>query len=320
MTSRDGFSRRACALFGGSRRFIAVGCFVVSGLVVNGPVAARSPEPPAATPPAATPPAATPPTTPNSMPPEVAVELQRRIEELEKELEAAKERIRELEKDLAAAQASKAGGSNASAPATPPAEIPADQALASPDTFLRFAQQAYASEFTDASVAAAPNESADAAGVRLQRRIERWTAAMNREWRKSVRWLVQHGKAQIRSDGVTVQVTVLDEATGAPIGEAFEITLDARQAKRYSERVGRAAPPERWVLSAVFAPRFVANPNRMDPGVFNHPPLVGPGVELRQELVVESFVPARQEAAKPAAPNAPTPPNGPTSPNGAGSP
>jgi hypothetical protein len=132
---------------------------------------------------------------------------------------------------------------------------------------------------------------------------------MSRDWRKPIRWLVRPLRVETQGTGLFVKAIVVDDVTGDAVGKEFEFTLDPRIARRYQERYSKIAPPDRFVVAGVFAPRFVVNLERTDVGAFDNPPFVGPGVEVFPELTVTSFVAAKEakdEKADPAAtPQAP---------------
>ncbi|MDZ4829825.1 MAG: hypothetical protein SGJ09_06460 [Phycisphaerae bacterium] len=277
-----------CLVPSKSRQNLVVSLAASAVLSLASVCGASAPQTPPATPvpaiPSATAPAAT---------AAEAEAMRARIRALEAELKAAQARVRALE-------AAAAGAAVTTPAVAGPVAVTAANALTSDASFLRFARESYATEF--------PPKEGEAAAAR-QRRLEHWAAAITREWRKPIHWLLWHGKSEIRGDTLVIQVVGIDEATGGAIGNEFELVLDAKQARRYTERLGRTAPPERWMLQAVFVPKFVVNMQRQEPGVFDKPPFIGPGIEMRSDLVVESFTPAKAPVPEktPTAPATPAP-------------
>ena len=243
----------------------------------------------AQTPPASAPPA-TPPVDPGSQAAQQAA--QERIQALEKELAEAHATIATLKAEIAQL---KAAGGVAPTPPAPAAELTPDQALLSVQHFTRFSREAYLRDVAPLVGTDLRSESGRGGG---QRTLEKWVGSMNRDWRKPVKWTVVVREIERRPDGASARIQVVDGTTGESFGDVVTLPLDERQAKRLESFGRRPNQSGYWNLAAVFTPQLTVNMARLDPGVFDTPPYIGPGVEFRYTLVAESLTPiaaAKQE-------------------------
>jgi hypothetical protein len=216
-----------------------------------------------------------------------AQEAARQIESLRQELEEARRRIAELEREL---EAARQATQTPAAPTAPPAaepELPPEAALRSPAHFTRFLREAYVRELSSQL----PENPRGGLPTAAQRAIERWVAAKNREWRKPVTWLARLRELSRTENGASISVSLLDPDSGETIGDPLTVSLDDRQARRVEQMQLRRPPPERWVLTGVFVPNLAVVPGRLQPGLFDNPPFIGPGVEFRFQILPESFAP-----------------------------
>lgn len=209
------------------------------------------------------------------------IEMQReRIEVLEQQLaELTSERrnvvstLRRIEGMLAGLRQELDSG-NTPAPAVLRAETPSDP-LASPESLMRELQIRYR-----AAMAGLPLETeADRAAFAKQAQL--WARLTNRELRGKRSWLVTlEDLASVGDNGSVVRMTVLDETSGLPIGEAVDIGFPAK----FLERFSRGSRSGRWVLTSIVIARPVLNESRITPGVFEYPPFVGPMMEFDFDL------------------------------------
>lgn len=213
-------------------------------------------------------------------------EALRQVESLRRELDEARRRIAELERELEAARrAAPIPAPPAPTAPAPAAELPVEAALLSPAHFARFMREAYVRDLAEQL----PQDLRGGLPTAAQRSIERWVAAQNREWRKPVKWLGRLREFTRTANGATLSVSLIDPDSGDAIGDPLAITLDERQARRVEQMQLRRPPPERWILSGVFAPALSVAPGRLQPGLFDNPPFIGPGVEFRYQVLPESF-------------------------------
>lgn len=258
----------------------------------------------------------TPPPAPSS---NEAKALAERVKALEAELAQAKARIAELESQLAQQAAPAPNG--ATQPTAAPTDAEADAGkITSVAQFFAKAKAEYALAFP--SSADAPPESPAA----LKRSLDRFAVSMNRAWKQQVRWSAILKKADRAADGTTLTVQPINE-DGSARGEPIQMHVDTVRNRRLDTILQRAQPEETYTINALFIPRLTANADRMKEGVFNNPPLVGPGIEFRYEIDVDGLAIAKPTAGKdgksgkgeskgtskdaPAAPSAPATPTAP---------
>lgn len=219
-------------------------------------------------------------------------ELRERVEALEAQLKAAQERIRQLEAELEAARRAGAA-SPASGPegaADPAADQSADQAAPPADDAHRIATVA---EFLDKAkgeyaAAFAPKNPGDKPAPPRQRDLDRFVQLTNRTWRQELRWNVQVLKWEKSGDGVVLTTQPLNE-DGSAHGDAVPMLVESRHLRRLEVVFQRAQANDVFLVKGVFSPRLAVNMQRMEPGVFNNPPLVGPGVEMRYDIAVQGI-------------------------------
>lgn len=254
--------------------------FVSAALLPLGLAAAPAPRP--ADPPAATAPAG-----------------------LADELTKAKARIAELEAEVARLKAQLATPP-AAAPAAPASSPVADTAPFASPASVRLALEG---DYTRSLAERLPAAGDQTAAAIFRRELERWVAGANRSYRHAVRWHGRLVRTQPQGERLAVTLAPVDPVSGDSLGEEFTATLEPRIARRLSDRA-RTAAGDPWTLVGTFIPEIRANPDRMERGIFDNPPLLGPGAEFRWRVEVESLVPARREppaepATEPAAPATP---------------
>ena len=154
------------------------------------------------------------------------------------------------------------------------AETPSD-ALASPDSLLRELRNRYRVEMAGVKL------DTDEERAVFTERALRWVRLTNRDLRGKRSWLVElDDLASVGQNGYVVRMTVLDEASGLPIGEAVDIGFPAK----FLERFNRGSRSGRWVITSIVIAKPVFNESRVVPGVFEFPPYVGPMMEFDFEL------------------------------------
>lgn len=199
--------------------------------------------------------------------------LERRVEQLLTERRGIEGSLRQIESALANLRAG-LGTTETPRPLVSRAEVPSDP-LASPASLMRELQTRYRTEM---------------AGLGFETPVEReafvskallWSRLTNRDLRGKRSWLVRlDDLASVGPRGHVVRMTVLDEATGLPIGEAVDVGFPAK----FLERFARGSRSGRWVLTSIVIARPVFNELRTTPGVFEFPPYVGPMMEFDFDL------------------------------------
>ena len=154
------------------------------------------------------------------------------------------------------------------------AETPSDP-LASPESLLRELRSRYRAEMAGMSLETPAEREA------FVQKALRWVRLTNRELRGKRSWLVElDDLASVGKNGYVARMTVLDERSGLPIGEAVDIGFPAK----FIERFNRGSRSGRWVLTSIVIAKPVFNESRVVPGVFEFPPFVGPMMEFDFEL------------------------------------
>ncbi len=229
---------------------------------------------------------------PPSPPSAEEVALRREIASLRDRLARAEERIRQLEAERDAlraqltearkgAQAASGGGSQA--PSEELAPVP-DDPFASPASMLQALRKRYEIEF-----AGLPHDT-DPAIEAYKRDVQAWCRNVSRELRGRGQWVVQVLKLEeIPHDRRSFEalLRVIDPSSGLPIGQPFLATIDASDARQIERLKDRF---HYWKASVMVAatPRY--NEQRVDEGVFEHPPFVGRYCDFGIELDFKRFV------------------------------
>lgn len=199
--------------------------------------------------------------------------LERRVTELTGERRQMAGTLRQIEGMLANMR-SGLEGEPTPRPPVGRAEIPSE-ALASPDSLLRELRGRYAAHMAGMGLAT------EAERAVFAQRAQLWARLTQRELRGKRSWLVTlDDLAPVGTQGHVVRMAVLDERTGLAIGEALDVGFPAK----FLERYGRGSRSGRWVLTSIVIARPVFNESRVNPGVFEFPPFVGPMMEFDFEL------------------------------------
>lgn len=229
-------------------------------------------------------------------------EAQARIAALEQQRDVLMQQLTQTLSELAALRAARGEDEPAAAP-----ELPLDP-FACPDSMLAEVQRRYQREIAPLPAGTAPEKR------RRQEELVRWIKTSNRTLRSHVRWRVAVSELRPaeRGDDFDATMAIIDPATNQPIGRAFRVVVPGRFAARilYEQRF------EQWDVSAMFIADLRHRPERLEPGVFDAPPFVGPEVEFGYTLDWEGlagFDP--QKPVKPAPADAPPPADLPASPS-----
>ena len=180
------------------------------------------------------------------------------------------------------------GATDALVPPAPMAQTPTDP-LASPDSLLRELKSQY--RVTMLNV---PRET-QAERAEFVKQLRLWCRLTNQNLRGKRTWLVKlEDMASLGKNALVVRMTVLNEANGLPIGEAFDVQFP----KRFYEQFKRGSISGKWELTSLVIAKPVFNEKRTERGVFEYPTLVGPMVEFDFELNWQGLR-AWEPAAKP---------------------
>lgn len=236
------------------------------------------------------------------------IRLQAQLDQAHKELTATRQLVEQLtrERDDLAIQLKQARTMidalkvQLGEPAPPPVrvtELPTDP-YAAPVSMLAALKRVYVRDMPDV-IGAMDRDEKDA-----RARIERWRRRINHDFHKRVSWLTLVELLPAEGDRTPrrAKVTILEEPTLKAIGGPFRIDLPSR----FVARLERPNGPPMWRMMVQFGADLASNPERIAPGAFNTPPLVGPLVEFGYDLELMGLIPAKIEP-KPAEPAAQTP-------------
>ena len=154
------------------------------------------------------------------------------------------------------------------------AQPPAD-ALASPESMLRELRNQYRVNMLNV-----PNTT-DAEKAEYIKQLKLWCRLTHQNLRGKRTWLVKlEDMARLGKDSLVVRMTVLDETSGLPIGEAFDVQFP----KRFQDQFNRGSKTDRWEVTSIVIAKPAFNERHVKRGVFEYPTLVGPMVEFDFEL------------------------------------
>jgi hypothetical protein len=215
-----------------------------------------------------------------------ASRLEARVDQLLGERRALMGTLRQTE-NLISSLRHQLGATDAPPPARLMAQAPADP-LASPASLLRELKSRY--RVTMLNV---PNET-EAERAEYIKQLRLWCRQTNQKLRGKRTWLVKlEDMARLGKDALVVRMTVLDEGTGLPIGDSFDVQFP----KRFQDQFNRGSRTDRWELTSLVIAKPVFNENHVSRGVFEYPTLIGPMVEFDFELNWEGL--RAWEPAKP---------------------
>lgn len=179
------------------------------------------------------------------------------------------------------------------------APVPEDP-MAAPASLLAELQERYQAAFG----ADAPSGAMTAA---QRKAIDEWCVEQGRTLRGPVEWRVRLSDLrEVRRNERSVLMTVVDPASGLPIGDTLEVAVPRAFADRVARELGVERGPEKapmWTLVGTLTAAPKLNADRPTPGVFNHPAFVGAFVEFGFDLDWKSATVLQMPAA-PAAPAA----------------
>lgn len=226
------------------------------------------------------------------------------IESLHRAREESDRRIADLESRIdARPRAAEPDRRDAEIQAAPilRAEVPEDH-LASPASLLNAVCREYEARFPN------PPLTTEEQVADYRVRLDQWAKEVNQNLRGRTKWRVSLTEvAQEASSprGAKARMTVLDPASGLPIGESFLVDVPPRMAIKLNSE-----PTQYYDLTLLLAPTPVVNPERRVKGVFEWPPFVGPMVEFAFDFEWGGIVPLRSptDAASEAGPETPETP------------
>lgn len=242
-------------------------------------------------------------------------QLAAEVEDLEKQLDAARERQKELEDriaDLEAKLAAALKGSTTTTPksgggpAIPAEEVTVDESVptASPRALFKSLIASYEEATAGLEIGRfLPGGTAGGGPDRDRRnylkRLEAWRTSANREFRAPIKWHVRVIDARVGPDNQRIITLVaVDPVTDVRLGNTFDVVLSqslADRLARYQERGGGEIGV--LVLRGTLIPQVRINPDRDVRGTFDNPPFIGPFAEFLYRIDVTSLIHPRDEPA-----------------------
>ena len=222
--------------------------------------------------------------------------LQTQVNDMQRELDAARSRIADLERDLQTLmrRLGRTTGTPATTTAqTPPERVTIDESVpnASPRALLRAIRESY----TEATSNFDLGDDNSMAGRRQRaaylRAVESWARRIQREMKSSVVWHIRMLPMAEQGGGEPgLRVRAIDPETKVELGDPFTIRLNSA-VRRKLATLDQRGPIDVLVLKGVLIPQVTLNQDRMDPGPFNNPPLIGPFAEFRFVVTANSLTP-----------------------------
>jgi len=224
-------------------------------------------------------------------------EAARRIRELEDQNASLRRQVVNLQAQLDRLRGLDTSVSSDAAPLDP---------YASPSSLLLELRRRYARELGDVPRATPTQQQ------RFEQQAERWCEKVRSDIRGRTRWLAVVTDVRVPERGEPdALIRVLDEFTHRPLGEAVRLPVTRTIADRFESlrrahelNYNRSDPSEipglAFSISTLVLAQPVFNPERVDAGVFNYPPIVGQCVEFGMRLDIDSVGPVELEREKPA--------------------
>lgn len=210
--------------------------------------------------------------------------LQGRVDELDKELQAARDRITRLEA-LIQEMRRAPGTSTTRPPSTKPEEekISIDETKqdASPRALLAELQKDYEKTLGDLEIGAGGSRERD----NYLRAVDRWVNTTSRRFRISVEWAV---KILSQSDAdrtrYLVRMQAVDPKYGTKLGDPFDATIRKSRSGNVDDL------NLTYIVRGAILPSLRVNPDRSEQGMFNVPKFIGPYAEFIIGLEVMTIV------------------------------
>jgi hypothetical protein len=216
--------------------------------------------------------------------------LQTQVNDMRRELDAARTRIADLERQLQALMR-RVGPTTGSPVTTQPEQVSIDESVpnASPRALLRATRESYAEATSDFEIGDYDSPTGRRQRAAYLRAVESWAKRIQREMRSSVVWHIRMlPMAEQGGDEPGLRVRAVDPETDIELGDPFTIRLNSA-IRRKLATLEQRGPIDVLVLKGVLMPRVTVNQDRMDPGPFNNPPLIGPFAEFRFIVTANSL-------------------------------
>jgi hypothetical protein len=219
--------------------------------------------------------------------------LQTQVNDMRRELDAARTRIAGLERELQALmrRVGPTTGSPSTTTQTQPERVSIDESVpnASPRALLRATRESYTEATSDFEIGDYDSPTGRRQRAAYLRAVESWAKRIQREMKSSVVWHIRMlPMAEQGGEVPGLRVRAVDPETDVELGDPFTIRLNSA-IRRKLATLEQRGPIDVLVLKGVLMPRVIVNQDRMDPGPFNNPPLIGPFAEFRFIVTANSL-------------------------------
>jgi len=224
--------------------------------------------------------------------------LQTQVADLQVELETAREEIAALKEEIERLEQLLAERGR-TAPAVPqPApeeEVTIDESKpdASPRALLAAIIADYHETTAELEMGSGPDDPARSGYLR---RLDRWVAGINRQYRLPVEWHVRIVDP-VERVGRTyrLRLRAVDPKTAVQLGDPFDAILSSSLVSRLRDHEQRSGLDDVMILKGVLLPDVGVNEARTEPGAFDNPRFVGPFVEFGFAVQAQTILPVPEE-------------------------
>jgi hypothetical protein len=243
--------------------------------------------------------------------------LRTQVDDLQRELEAAREEIARLQAEIERLQklleegpppAAAAPVAPVEAEPAPEAQVTIDESVpeASPRALLAAVIAGHGQEMAGVPMG---TESDEPARIGYMRRLNRWVARTNRQFKMPIEWHVRIVEPAVRyGRGFLLRLQAVDPKTDVALGDAFDTLLSASLASRLRDHEQRHGLDDVMVLKGIIEPGVAINEQRLEMGPFDNPRFVGPFVEFGFTVQAQTILPRPEEKKDEKPAEADTPP------------
>ncbi len=229
--------------------------------------------------------------------------LQTQVNDMQRELDAARRRIADLERELQALmrRLGRTPGTPASTSPSPPERVTIDESVpnASPRALLQAIRDSYADATRDIEIGNFDSTTGTRQRAAYLRVVESWAKRIQREMKSSVVWHIKMLPMSEQGGGEPgLRVRAIDPVTKVELGAPFTIRL-SNTVRRKLATLDQRGPIDVLVLKGVLMPQVTVNQDRMEVGAFDNPPLIGPFAEFRFVVTASSLTPPPKTAERP---------------------
>jgi hypothetical protein len=230
--------------------------------------------------------------------------LRAQLDELQKELAAARKEIADLraENDRLRAQLAERGpgaGPTTLPPLEPgPVSIDETNMRASPRALFNHVVLSYQKEMRGLPTGDEPSHPDRGNYLRA---LDQWVRRTKRELHGPVEWRVRVlDDLAILGEGFQLKLEAIDPETGTVLGDPF-LTMVSKALATRMDRMGTPIVKGGvFVVKGTAVPRIEVNPTRESAGPFDNPRFIGPFAEYSITVVAEALIdPARMPARRP---------------------